>query len=423
MPTGETVLPLEAFGILAGVIDQVKDGHTTALLGDLLTDYILHTKKFFPFTLRILNEGVFVNHNFSEHEYLEKGSKVLSINQVPIDEILLSLTQFVTCDGYSRLSKMEQLEGQFWWYYGLKYGYRETFIIEYEEPSAFDTKRLVAAALGHTDRFDILSEVYGFNWEPEEKIAFSIQGDVAMITVNQFHGVSKGAYKSFLENCFAAIEQNNIEHVVIDIRKNGGGREGFENILFSFLDHDMTDKYKSIKAINLKSDAYTNVSKGGRKRVADWVYRNFEFEDTTEGWTRKRERFKSTLNSRKNVFSGDSYVLISGQVFSSGADFAAMAKAYVSRCTLIGTETLGGQSLNTSGYYYRFVLPNTGFVVEIPRVLFELNVPTDDLGRGVRPDVEVNTTFSAFIEGKDLHMEKVYEIVHERTAIMTHKSD
>lgn len=423
MPTDKQIPPLVAFGTLAGVIDEIKDGHTNALMGEFLTDYILHTKKFFPFTLRILNEGIFVNHNFSEHEYLERGSRVVSINSVPIDEVLANLTHFVTCDGYSRLSKMEQLEGLFWWYYGLRYGYRETFVIEYQEPNSSETKRLVASALGHSDRFDILSEVYGFEWEPTEKIAFTIQGDVAVITVNQFHGISKIVYKSFLENCFATIERNAIEHVVIDIRKNGGGREGYENLLLSFLDHDMTDKYKSIKAVNLKSDAYAHMTNGGRKRMADWVYRNFEFEDTEEGWTRKRERFKSTFAQRKSAFSGNLYVLISGQVFSSGADFAAMAKAYVPNCILIGTETLGGHNLNTSGYYYRLILPNTGFVVEIPRVLFELNVPSEHKGRGVIPDVEVHPSLTDFISGKDSHMQKVYEIVHERTAILSQKSN
>ena len=423
VPEGESAPPLKAFGTFAGIIDEIKDGHTNASIGEFLTDYILHSKKFFPFTLRVLNEGVYVNHNFSEHEYLQRGSKIVSINSVPIEEILTNLKQFVTCDGYSRLSKMEQLEGQFWWYYGLKYGYRQTFMIEFNNPGSSETKRLVASALGHSDRFDILSEVYGFEWEPEEKIAFSIQGDIAVITVNQFHGVSKIIYKSFLENCFETIDRNDIEHVVIDIRKNGGGKEGYENILLSFLNHHMTEKYKSIKAINLKSDVYDHMTKGGRKRLADWVYRNFEFEDTDEGWTRKRERFKSTLSKSKTAYSGDVYVLISGQVFSSGADFAAMAKAYVPNCTLIGTETRGGQNLNTSGYYYRLVLPNTGFVVEIPRVRFELNVPIGDKGRGVVPDVEVHQTLTDFISCKDSHMQKVFEIVHERTAILSQKSD
>lgn len=417
------VTPLEAYGALAGAIDEIRDGHTNALMGDVLTDYILHTRKFFPFTLRILNEGVFVNHNFSEHDYLSRGTQILTVNHVPIEEILENLTQYVTCDGYSRLSKMEQLEGQFWWYYGLKYGYRETFVISYKEVGSTETKQLITSGLGHSDRFDILSEVYGFEWEPEEKVSFTVQGDIATITINQFHGISKVVYKSFLEHCFSNIEKHGIEHVVIDIRKNGGGREGYENLLLSFLDHQMTEKYKSVTALNMKSSAYEYMHRGGMRRMEDWVYRTFEFEDTEDGWVRRSDRFKNTLDPQKTTYRGHVYVLISGQVFSSGADFASMAKAYVPKCTLVGTETLGGQNVNTSGYYYRLELPNTGFVVEIPRILFELNVPEDLAGRGVVPDVEVHPTLEDFLEGQDPHMQKVYEIVSERSVILTQKGD
>lgn len=401
----------EALTLLAAAVDQIHDGHTNLLAGDYITGDILARQKFFPFTLRIADGRAYVNHNFSEYDFLERGTEIVSINHQSIDEILAELKPFITCDGYDREAKLEQLEGQFWWYYGLRYGYRETFVIRYREYGSSDVKHLVNAALTYSDRFDMLSEVYGFDWEPDEKMSFTIHEDVAILTVNQFHGMSKVVYSAFLESTFKRMRKNDVEHLVIDIRKNGGGREGFENILFSYLPNEMICKYDEIYALNMQTESYAYLEHGGRNRIQDWLYRSFEYHQDGQEWKRRRPRFLSTLQPREQQFEGQVYLLVGGQVFSSAADFAAMCKEYVDNCSLIGTETLGGCVSNTSGYFYRLVLPHTGFEVEIPRVHFRLNIPADNPGGGVLPDYFVDFEIENFVNGLDGHLKLAYELI------------
>ncbi|MFT4677969.1 MAG: hypothetical protein ACI84C_001048 [Flavobacteriales bacterium] len=410
----------ETYSHLASLIDHIHDGHTNVHLNEELSDYILSTQRFFPFTLKFIDGLAYVDHNFSEHEYMDRGCQVLAINGMDINCIVEELLPFITCDGAPRGAKFEQLEGQFWWFYALRFGFKSTFRLHYcdvFEREDYQAKNLVVTAIRYSDRFDLLQEVYGFGHRaPASKMDFDIKDGIGFLTINQFHGISKINYGMFLSKCFRILEDREVESLVIDIRENGGGREGFENMLLSYLPHTLNEKYDLVEIRSVESSYYQFMKGATKNRFSDFLYRTFEFKETDDAWMR-RDRFQRTLLHQDPQFLGDVYVLIGGEVFSGGSDFASMAKSYVPRCTLIGTETLGGATANSSGYFYRLILPNSGLVVEIPRVLFQLNVPVAQCNRGVVPDIEVNQTLDDFLAGRDHVMNKAIEIVGERQEI------
>ncbi|MGB0424821.1 MAG: hypothetical protein ACPGED_10870, partial [Flavobacteriales bacterium] len=110
------------------------------------------------------------------------------------------------------------------------------------------------------------------------------------------------------------------------------------------------------------------------------------------------------------------YILIDGEVFSSAADFAAMAADYGNSCILIGEETAGGYQGNTSGYFYTLKLPNTEFKVEIPRIDFNLRVRNHMHQGGVQPDIVVPDHLAAFIEGGDYQLQFVLDLIKKGIA-------
>lgn len=399
---------LEAYQLLAGLVDGIQDGHTNLMLGERQIDWILTHERFFPFTFRFLEGKVYINHNFSEHDYLDRGTEVLAVNGVSMPEILEELSAYITCDGNSRQSELEALEGQFWWYYALRYGFPSTFNITYQDSE--QKKTILVSPLNYSDRYEMLSEVYGFEWSPDNILDFKLDGDRAIMTITQFHGVSKWAYQRFLKNSFRQIEQAGIDHLIIDIRKNGGGREGYENLLFSYLYNTLDEKYEEVSVTQPVSEHYDNFQAGTARRIQDRFLKTFEFQKEEDGWSR-RTRFANTLEPKRYQFDGSTYVLIAGQVFSGGAEFASMAKAYVPNCTLIGTETSGGSKQNTSGYYYKLTLPNTGFTLEIPRVYFRLNVPVENEAAGVVPHIQSDCTYQDFISNTDTQLQTAMDLI------------
>ena len=415
----EACSPRDLYVTAARLIDEIGDGHTNLYFTEDVSDQLLSQKRFFPFTLLFAQGRAYVNHNFSEHEYLPRGSEIVSINGVPMEEIVDELTVFITCDGKPREAELRQLEGQFWWFYALRFGFRNTFSIAYHEAMsdpAIPPKLLLASAIGYNDRFDLLQEVYGFGDEAAEPFEFTIDNDYGVLTIRQFHGISRMRYEAFLNRCFAELNTRQISSLIIDIRENGGGREGFENLLFSHLENDLSNKYRTVEMINVKSHYYAYMDHPIRNRFKDMLYRTFEFK-TGEGTYCRKERFGRTLEPTNDVYRGDVYILISGEVFSSGADFASLAKSYGTRCTLIGGETLGGAVANNSGYFYRFILPNTGLVVEVPRVRFELDIDDQPVDHGVIPDVEIEVSQEDLVRGTDPLIGAAHQLIHARAAV------
>ena len=414
----------QTYAHLAGLIDHIHDGHTNVHLSEELSDYILSTQRFFPFTLKFIDGLAYVDHNFSEHEYMDRGCQVLAINGIEIDCIVEELLPFITCDGAPRGAKLEQLEGQFWWFYALRFGFKSTFRMQYcnaLETQGCNAKNLVVSAIRYSDRFDLLQEVYGFGHQtPASKMDFDIKDGVGILTINQFHGISKINYGMFLNRCFSILKDRDVSSLVIDIRENGGGREGFENMLLSYLPHTLNEKYDLVEMRSGESSYYHHMKGSTKNRFSDFLYRTFEFKEKDNSWMR-RERFHRTLEHQKPQFRGDVYVLIGGEVFSGGSDFASMAKSYVPRCTLIGTETLGGATANSSGYFYRLILPNSGLIVEVPRILFQLNVSVAETNRGVLPDIEVKQNLEDFLVGRDHVMSKAFEVIEERQEMARNK--
>ncbi len=66
--------------------------------------------------------------------------------------------------------------------------------------------------------------------------------------------------KRFLKNSFKSISENKIQNVVIDVSKNGGGTEGNEGLLYSYIGEDYK-KYLKVRAKTQKAILDNGVDK------------------------------------------------------------------------------------------------------------------------------------------------------------------
>jgi len=152
------------------------------------------------------------------------------------------------------------------------------------------------------------------------------------------------------------------------------GKRRVENLLLSYLDHNLDMKYDEVEIGCPTSSHYKYLVNPLKRRVEDLVYRAVEFRKNDQGKWLRRDRFQRTFISPDYIFSGKVSILIDKSVFSGASEFAALAKDYVNNCELVGQEACGGYQGHTSGYYYQVILPNTKFVVNLPRIWFDLNV-------------------------------------------------
>jgi hypothetical protein len=200
--------------------------------------------------------------------------------------------------------------------------------------------------------------------------------------------MSLNKYRKQFSSAMAAFKAAGCSFLVIDVRGNGGGREGVENLLLACLGQSCEDKYDAVEICAPYAPHYRHFKQGFKRRAEDWLYTAVEFRRNASQQWERRDRFKRSFNGIDQPFTGPVSILIDRNTFSGASEFAALVRDNVPMSILIGEETCGGYQGHTSGYAYELVLPNTGFIVHIPRIWFDLNVPGSDTG-GVRPHVNM----------------------------------
>ena len=189
------------------------------------------------------------------------------------------------------------------------------------------------------------------------------------------------------------------QHVIIDIRNNGGGNPAISALLYSFL---ATQSFPNIynyrtRVIDISYPEYA-VADGQRKLSDEDVRNNRNFlyqrfnKDSISGRYIGNERLKEGMLENyppdKDAFKGKVYVLTGGGTVSAATYFATLVQKN-RRGLIIGKETGSGEQSTTAAWFLNYLLPNTKSILTVPMAeLFFFNSTTDN-GRGILPDKEV----------------------------------
>jgi hypothetical protein len=225
-----------------------------------------------------------------------------------------------------------------------------------------------------------------------------------------------------LEDLFEEIDENGIEHLVVDLRGNGGGdgRLGKQFLYFLETDRDLVDYRKSVKMSRLFRQRFPNayrdmllryrvehgkempatglVEAGGRSASTDFFQ---EVED------RKSPMY---LPPPRKKFSGKLYLLVNSGSFSAAAEFAALIQD--NRLGLIVGTPTGGRPSGPTGRT-RVVLPNSRLPVSMAHTLAERPDTARQDDEAVFPNVLIRTRPEDFLAGRDAPLEWVIARIAE----------
>ena len=387
---------LEFYRTLRYTLGLTNEAHTSIDLPKLTMAKIGLSKSFLPLAVTFCDKELIITQNYGENKAgLNKGAKLISVNGEKISDVIVKLFPLITTDGFNETSRYEWTGGiNFSLLYRLVYGKKKEFKLEIQEFGSVEVKTVYISPIIYTKFKGKNSKFKSANFDYNNFAFQQINDSVAYLCVPSF-STGEVAYESFYKSSFKKIDSLNIKHLIIDVQANGGGTEGNENLLFSYLTDSVIQKYKRVTML---PKPYAKNKHDEDYQMDKWQQKNSNAE---RGTFTLFSNYYSGLGYNKpnknHIFKGALYVLISGTTFSGGAEFASLVKMS-DRGIFIGEEAGGAYEGNVSGYSESIKLSNSKIQISIPTVHFQVNVNPTVKGRGVIPDYVVPQTWEAYLK-------------------------
>jgi C-terminal processing protease CtpA/Prc len=394
---------LEFYQVIRRLLTLMNEGHGSVDLPKLTMIKVGLSKSLLPLGVKFLDKELIITQNFGkENKGLNKGAKIASINGESISQILDKLFPLIATDGFNNTSKFEWIGGMnMSLLYRLVYGEKKEFNLQIIDPVNQAAKTLKIPAIRYTAIKAKNAKFRGKSFNYNKFNFEQINDSIAYLSIPSF-GSDAVDYPTFYEKQFRKIDSLSIKHLIIDIQANGGGTEGNENLLFSYLSQKPIIKYKKVTML---SKPYQKNKNNKGYKFDKWKLKDSIAE---RGEFTLYSNYYSDLGykppNRDYVYQNNLYVLISGLTFSGGAEFASMIKM-TNRGKFIGVETGGAYEGNVSGYSETVKLPNTKIRIDIPIVHFQMNVNPEKRGRGIIPDYEVPQTWDDYLNNRNSKLE------------------
>ena len=414
--------------VLAWVTSRINCGHTSVRASKRYSRFVdtSRVSRLFPLSLKIWDDTAIVTSNLDRQSPLVRGTMVRKIDGVPIERIIDSMFSYISTDGYNTTHKYQTLSnrGYFGSLYTSLYGYSRDYNIEYTDSSGITrhtTLKTYRSVHDTTNRAALRAirsvpqpsrrERRMMRKNAVRFLKIDSTNETAMLDLNSF-GRGYGL-KSFFRKSFRHLRKNKVDHLIIDVRGNGGGSVTNSTSLTRYITDHRFKVADSLYAI-AKRKKYSRYIKNDffnrlfmtfftpRQKDGNYHFRYFE-----------KTHFKP---KKKNHFNGKVYVLTGGNSFSATTLFAS-SLIKQDNVTIVGEETGGGAYGNSAWLIPDVTLPETKVRFRLP--LFRLVIDKDypKTGKGVQPEVLSKPSIRAIKEGIDYKMETAMELIKKNKEV------
>jgi hypothetical protein len=360
----------EFYNISAPLISMIGCGHTQIELPEKFWEG--KNNNTFPVELIFIDDKAYVQSFYQERAEIPIGSEIISVNSIPIQEIIHSAKSIISSDGKNETWKYVSLSDEFGYYYTILYGASETFKIEYKDAG----KKGINSTTLKSKKFWELTKNSKVTSTGDPNLDFEIlqNKNLAVLTISSLEYYDKtDEFRVFLDSTFKEIKKQKITNLILDVRGNVGGDPICTAMLLSYLQKEATPFFKKVYA-----PQYAYLAK--------------------------------PIPVKENyAFNGELYVLINGGCASSTGFLCALLK-YNNTGTFIGEETAGTYECNDS--HYSHYTKETRLNIKLAHITFTTAAKGISREHGIKPDYPVKPKINDVINGDDTVKEFAYSLIN-----------
>jgi hypothetical protein len=415
----------EAYLLFSKFTASLKCGHTFCSFynqSGSTKDSLFNKKDKVPFTFFLFDRKMFVEKNLSNEEELKQGTEIIEINNIPVAIIIDTLLQYVKGDGNNNLKRFNDLNlsglGKFEAFdifYPLLFPTdNNSYSLKIKQVDQSDILTIYVNSVSRAERFSLIESKYGKQSSSYDDLwNFKILNEeIGYLQIGTFVTNKLTIdWKKFLNDAFDALEEKNVQNLIIDIRGNEGGDDEVNLVLGKKIAKRQI-AFPAFKELL----RYENVADEFRPYLHTWdksfYNRSGKLIKLENGfYTWKRDRNNSVIKQNSKAFQGNTYLLVDAAI-SSATFFLTAGLKQNNIATVIGSETGGNLKGTNGGQLFFLWLPNSKIEIDIP--LIGYYPLTDQPDKGISPDISIPLNIQDILSNKDKVLEKTIELIRKK---------
>lgn len=376
----------ELFMNISRIGALVQDGHTGNGYSYFMRRGNLLFRRIFPYKIKVEDDRIHVTGNYSYKDDIPVGSEILRINGLTGAEFVSQMSGLLS---YETIPYRNTLIANPM-FIAIWNDFKE-YAVEFR-PAGTGELRTIRTSGGLYARIQFIRSLTALRQPYEFR---GIADSIGYIGFYQCSDLER--FKGFLKETFETVKNNQMSHLIIDVRRNGGGNSALGD---EFMQYVSRKPFRTFDRVTIK------VSKEILSLYPDWM----DLSKREPGSLYEIPEISLTrLRENPLRFDGDCILLTSRHTFSSASDFASAFRCF-DVGAIVGAET-GGITV-CYGDVYAFTLPRTKFGFGVSYKRFTNACGVDDR-RGVIPDYSVQDGLSDEGKGKDTVLEFALELTRK----------
>jgi hypothetical protein len=423
-PTLTTDLAL--WRALATTLAEIRCDHTKPEPSAAIESYRNTHATHLPLRFAIIEGQMIVVSNDGRPDAPPRGSEIVAINGRPVPVVLATLGRAVAYDGLTdpaiaaKLASDGDLMGDdFDEYWPAFFGFAQRWAIDWQRPGDDRIVRSTLQPIGFAAWTALSPSGAVYRDEFYKAISWRVAGNAAYLRIGTFVNYRNPVdATAFLGGFFRTLKARRVEHLIIDLRDNGGGSEDVSVALGRYL---LKRPFTWSKPVWLKAIRYGDLPKyldswGDRQQLFEPAVEGFRHLDS--GWWERIPRVgaeddESTVQQDVSPDRFDGRVtLLTGPRNGSGATRTIAQLKEKIGASLVGEDSAGSAEGPTAGHIFLMTLPNSGLRVRIPNAWNRTAIERFAPGLGVPVDDLVTPTRADFATGRD----RAFEVAKEPAA-------